>query len=86
MIKGKVLLEDGQVFEVEFDSLEDGIQADYILWRDTRQQYDFYYNQHKLNRLTDEDLDEDDYNDDDVSFMEDIMFLQSQIDIYEEAK
>lgn len=66
-ITGRVLLEDGQVFEVEFDSIENGVQSDYILWRETRQQYDFYYNDVRLYRLADDD------------FVDDIQSLKNQI-------
>lgn len=75
-ITGKVLLENGQVFEREFDSVNDFLLADYYLTRDKELSYDFYFGGKKIERLQPKE------GEDEVGFPEEDEFLLDEIVAY----
>lgn len=80
LIMGKVTLEDGQELVRDFEDVEDFMVSNYLLWKSTRSEYEFYYGGQHIGRL------QPPFGEDEISFQEEITYLETAIEMIDNCK
>lgn len=80
LVMGKVTLENGQELKRDFEDVHDFMYCDYLLHKQVRQSYEFYYGGQKIERL------EPTEREDEVGFPEEREYLEAIIEMIDSCK
>jgi hypothetical protein len=80
LIMGKVTMENGQELVRDFEDIHDFMICDYLLWKSTKSQYEFYYGGQHIERL------QPSFGQDEISFQEEITYLKTAIEMIDNCK